>query len=904
MSNNNNDLGLSVVGFHVAMGGNKNGFGDWLRDLNAAGVPVFVKGADVYGEIWEALQVGSEYGVANNLVYRPIMESPYDVPRYDQRPSDAASFHWAYVKTQLPPEFDKSRVWIEPLNEPRGANDPNNPNWGNMDAVDWLGEFSYYVGMMAIRDGYKVCLPSFNSGEPAAGIDGEPNKYEEPGMLQFLALCADDPNHVALSVHEYSWSLWKDGLSPYDWMPSLWGRCEAALAACDLHGISRNFNIFVTEFGWAHNDVPQEDIGLGHIEIYDMWAARWPQVKGAALWTLQAGWEGINDKLQKYIAPMSTYQSTAVFPRGEQPQMTFLGTLPENTEPPEPPNGGNNLLDNPEFLPPRQLLNGERDTYLPVGWNMWWADETVENPIDSAPHSHFQIPYSTPTGEYIMGRQHASWYGGLFQNVGVDPGHYEFRVTLAGHLLHNGQLPTDGRDARVKMRVDGIASGATGFMYLPPDGTETTYVFEVTVNDNGVLTVVFDIMCPFPLEENKVELIKAELIKMGDDGYTSLEEALIAESRLTQCIELNREAALMNAIMNDNFNVVSDEFYYTYRGIQYVYQTAESLRNNERRVYYVVVGDWNNVRYFVDDGGEGPGNPEPPDPPLPPGDGDAAMGVHASADSHNMPGDIELIVLSRPDMIKVLSSHAEADVRELARNSDATDWVIRAFLSFGGRNVTPRQFLEWTESDVKRTIAALVSEGIDKDNMVVELHNEPNLTTEGLGSTWHSAAEFNSWYLELLDLYRAALPDVRLIFPGLSPGEDISGLRISHREFMTACRDSINASDGLAIHSYWSPAYDMWTNPNAGIKLVDEAISMYPNKPIWITEACNNSGEVNEVTKAAEYIAFYNALLEREEVQGVTYFVLSASNPAWQWGGGGTGEVWTPTIATIIGDRV
>lgn len=894
------EAGKSVIGFHVAMGGNKNGLGRWMRGLNAAGVPVFIKGADVYGEIGEAIEVGNEYGVQNNLIYRPIMESPYDVPQYHRRPSEAASDHWKYTKTQLPPEFSKSKVWVEPLNEPRGVTDPDDPNWGNMDAVDWLGEFSYYVGMMAIRDGYKVVLPSFNAGEPVAGFEGEDNGYEQPGMLQFLALCADDPEHVALGVHEYSWSLWQDGQTPYDWMPSLWGRCEAALAACDLHGISRNINIFVTEFGWAHDNVPQVPEGMGHLEIYDKWAGRWPQIKGAALWTLQSGWSNVSDKLQPYIDDLIEYQTSTEFPRGEQPQMTFLGTMPGDVTPPDPEPPSKNLLENPEFLPPRAIV--DTDTYVPVGWGLWWADNTVENPIDPAPHSKFQVPYSTPSGDFVMGRAYASWYGGMYQNVDVEPGKYRFIVVVAAKLLHGGTPPDDERSAMIKLRVDGAAAGNTEFLGIPTSGSETVYTYDVTVTDRGTLTVIFDIMCPFPMEGNRVEIIESGLVKQGEGEYDSLKEALIGESLLTQCIELNRDAALMRAILDDGFNVVSDEFYYTYRGIQYVYQTAESLNINERRVYYVVVGDWNNVRYFVDDGaGDGPGNPDPIPPQ--PGPGTADFGIHASADSYNMGDDVELCRIARPTMMKVLSSHAPADVAALAEATGAKRWVIRAFLDFGKRNIRPEQFLRDTESDVKRTIATLVAAGISKDDIVVELHNEPNLETEGLYHTWNNAEEFNDWYLETLRLYRLALPDVRLIFPGLSPGVDIPGLRITHREFLAKCRASINASDGLAVHSYWSPEWDMWTHPDAGIKLVDEAISLFPNVPIWITEASNNSKDVNEVTKGAEYVAFHKALLDRNAVQGVMYFVLSASNPAWGWGPTGSKETWTRTIATIAGER-
>ena len=75
-------MSKTIIGFHTASGGNKNGLGDWERALNAAGIPVFLKSADEYGVLHEALEVGEQYGVENNLIFRIVLPKPDDVPKY------------------------------------------------------------------------------------------------------------------------------------------------------------------------------------------------------------------------------------------------------------------------------------------------------------------------------------------------------------------------------------------------------------------------------------------------------------------------------------------------------------------------------------------------------------------------------------------------------------------------------------------------------------------------------------------------------------------------------------------------------------------------------------------------------------------------------------------------------
>jgi hypothetical protein len=292
-----------------------------------------------------------------------------------------------------------------------------------------------------------------------------------------------------------------------------------------------------------------------------------------------------------------------------------------------------------------------------------------------------------------------------------------------------------------------------------------------------------------------------------------------------------------------------------------------------------------------------PAQPEPvpladPDPPL---IGQARLGLHASAD----PGDLReeefaLFAALRPGIIKVLSGHSGPTIGRLATAHPTATWIVRAFLSFqGGRVVTPEQFFEDTVSDVERALGHL-----DGRDVVVELHNEPNLTDEGLGSSWSDGAALAVWWLSLLDCYRQRLPNQRFIYPGLSPGpnaQDGARRRLDHVAFLEASRAAAAAADGLGVHIYWARDFAM----ERALAVLDDFISRFPTTPIWVTEASNNKGGVSPLQKGRQYLRFWAELKKRPTVKGVTYFVASASNMA-EFGE----EVWLGRgIAEVVGMR-
>ncbi len=278
-----NDLGFAKIGFHTGSGGNAVGLGEWMRRLDAAGVPFFLKSADDFGPIREAQEIVRQSSVPHVLVFR-LSGDAFDTPEYDLTPREAARRHWALHKAALPPELDPALVWIETINEV------------DKGRARWLAQFASETARLALADGYRWAAFGWASGEP------EEADWETPEMLAFLRLVGQNPDRLAISLHEYSYL--RDNIG--DAYPFKVGRFQLLFAACDRYGIPRP-TVLVTEWGWEYDNLP--DPGRAMLDI--AWAAQlyapYPELKGAAIWYLGGGYSDIANRAQALIAPVRDY---------------------------------------------------------------------------------------------------------------------------------------------------------------------------------------------------------------------------------------------------------------------------------------------------------------------------------------------------------------------------------------------------------------------------------------------------------------------------------------------------------------------------------------------------------------------------------------------------------------------
>lgn len=253
-------LAFNKIGFHVTFLEERDELDAYMQRLDSEGVPFFLKSVDNAEPLFKAQELSKSSGVPHTLVFRSTM---YDVPNYDLPPRQAAEQDWELEKALWPPELDPGMVWFETMNEV------------DKNRSEWLAEFALRTAELALRDGYNWAAFGWASGEP------EPEDWQTPAMLELLRLIGDNPDQLAIALHEYSYTLDDIGHE----YPHKVGRFLDLFRIADEHAIPRP-TVLITEWGWTYDTIPPEPVAMEDIT----WAAElygaFPEVKGAAVWNI------------------------------------------------------------------------------------------------------------------------------------------------------------------------------------------------------------------------------------------------------------------------------------------------------------------------------------------------------------------------------------------------------------------------------------------------------------------------------------------------------------------------------------------------------------------------------------------------------------------------------------------
>jgi hypothetical protein len=317
-----NEIGLELahnkIGFHHGMGGiagDDPEFVQMLEELDAAGVPIFLKSVDNAQPIYIAQELMRTSGVSHTLVFRrvsgPDSSYDYDVPIYTLPPAVAAQLHWQKHMEAFPPELDPSLIWLETINEV------------DKERSDWLAEFALATAQIALAEGFRWAAFGWSSGEP------ERMHWESPWMLAFLQLAGEHPDQIAIALHEYSYNSAQIG----HLYPNLLGRFQELFDVCDAHGIPRP-TVLITEWGWEYASVPTPQQALADIAWATWLYAAYPEVKGAAIWYLGGGFGDVHQQARLLITPVRDYSLTHYF--GYMPGIGGIDPLLFLPHPPTP----------------------------------------------------------------------------------------------------------------------------------------------------------------------------------------------------------------------------------------------------------------------------------------------------------------------------------------------------------------------------------------------------------------------------------------------------------------------------------------------------------------------------------------------------------------------------------------
>jgi hypothetical protein len=240
----------------------------------------------------------------------------------------------------------------------------------------------------------------------------------------------------------------------------------------------------------------------------------------------------------------------------------------------------------------------------------------------------------------------------------------------------------------------------------------------------------------------------------------------------------------------------------------------------------------------------------------------AWRGLHLRADGHSTAADFECLRVAKLNAGKFMTNTGFDELDALiAAGIPASQIVLRLFAA--GDNPALRNSAQFF-SEQRGWLDKFASMG----GRYVEIHNEPNHPSEGMGTAWPTAFAFGGWYEGVARLIRSNFPQLLIGWPGLWPDAG------SAPDFITAMKASINIGlvDWIGAHSYWGnaagvddPANGRWYRRLLGL-----------GKPVIITEFSNNQPWDSDQIKGAQYKRYYATL--EQGVLGAFAFVSSASN--------------------------
>jgi hypothetical protein len=280
-------------------------------------------------------------------------------------------------------------------------------------------------------------------------------------------------------------------------------------------------------------------------------------------------------------------------------------------------------------------------------------------------------------------------------------------------------------------------------------------------------------------------------------------------------------------------------------------------------------------------------------------DGRSLIGLHGRSDGELHGPDYEVVRLARLEAVKLTTHATPATLDRLRQIKPDLFIMMRPLVDFrqgqGVRAVSPQDFVKWTVDDLERLLS------YDTTLRYVEIHNEPNVTREGLGTNWTDGYEFGDWFLTVLDLYRRRFPNALFGFPGLSPGptSDAQG-RMSSELFIQQAAKAAQQADWVGLHAYWVNEREL-SDASLGLDFARYR-ERFPEKVLFVTEFGNPVEPKSLV--ADQYSRYYAMLRHLPGLGGAFAYVISTpdaiESPRWAWRDEAGNDVG---IAAEVGQR-
>lgn len=861
----------SKIGFHMSSTGNRNGWGDFVRSLDAADLPAVCAsvGGEGIGDIVARWDAGSTVPHVGVIRY---MGNGQDVPHYDKSPQAAvdAWLAWYVPLAKQNPQLIKYRTWLIT----KHGNELNKHN------IDWLCDFytllqpAFCEAMGWTDHNHAICCFSFAAGEP------EPEAWERLRVLEFLRHVAANPERFVIGLHEYSYNMGPLAAS----YPHHVGRFERLYQTCDQQGIARP-RVFAHEFGWTHTNVPTPP-DMTSIAWAAGLYAKYKEHLGAALWTTQ-DWQGsgIQNKVQQYMTPIRDYTLATVFPDPTPPPDPQPEPEPGDCRglPREPYRREYHVV--PATLPePRRVELytaaaksnttigpsyddagiGDLEDKTAVLWDLppeehqefrdWFAQYYPGTVVEFMPANNPLPPAFAFTHWPTVDRT-------VTQEFGANPQNY-VQFGLPGH---------EGVDIRAATGspIYAVADGVVHVIHPADDGHN--YGIHVRLNH----------------ADGSHQTIYAHL--------QSIAAGLVVGTAVAGGQQIGKA--------DNTGNSFGSHLHLTYKrpGLAFVDPAGNEWPSNIHNPTALLAAlpgvTWPGGSPGIP-GSEinpplNPPDPEPePQPPPYQYNGRAvtfAPSLHSPADDWRWP-TVNSLIAGLGVGVKFLSHGVNAD------------WVggyagrfrmCRLFWNnpAGDSKKTPQQ--KW-DQDWKSDFARMYNAGI----RIFEIHNEPRLNSEGMGHQWNNAQEWGAWLSGMVDIIRAQYPQALLYYPGESPGVPWTDQFSFTNVAWPMVRDKMQ---GFCMHSYSGSAVFNTAVDEIVSQVVGLQAYLNLQVPLIVSEASVNRG-TDYWMKASTYVEVEKRLRTMPGVEGVAWYISDWYNPPPEQAG--HGESWYGTALPAHYDQL
>jgi murein DD-endopeptidase MepM/ murein hydrolase activator NlpD len=191
--------------------------------------------------------------------------------------------------------------------------------------------------------------------------------------------------------------------------------------------------------------------------------------------------------------------------------------------------------------------------------------------------------------------------------------------------------------------------------------------------------------------------------------------------------------------------------------------------------------------------------------------------------------------------------------------------IGRLFFSANiGSKFTPQEFLNYCGNG----LTGLYDSGV----RVFQIHNEPNLESEGNGWNWVNGYEFGIWLKGIITLLKTKYSDIKLIYPGLSPQPNTV-------QFFKDSKFAADLCDYVGVHSYWHTVQNgQWNMIDRSGGMSWKDVADLTTKDIIVTEYSNNNPNETYENKGLQYKQYIELLKQDGRVVSAYSFALNWPN--------------------------